>query len=223
MVKAIHAVELDQASAVSRIASGVDRCPSGCLTSGHPLRLGQVEVAFEVAVHVDHAPLLVGQRQVGEARVGADRAEDPASTAMSCVSTRPGCASSAVMPHVGRLDSRRTGRHPHPQRSSPARRDRDRAPDGTVITVRWSALVRSDMFGKTLYWCSRMIWSVVAQLRSTPRSGGEGPCALRDHVGHRLARAGAGRQETVRPRRRPSARPGCARTRPRPPRRSASP
>src|ERR1700744_1089694 len=37
-----------------------------CLTSCNPLRLRQVDIAFEIAVQIDDAPLLVGQRQVRE-------------------------------------------------------------------------------------------------------------------------------------------------------------
>src|ERR1700749_723350 len=37
-----------------------------CLTSCHPLRLRQVDIAFEIAVQIDDAPLLVGQRPVRE-------------------------------------------------------------------------------------------------------------------------------------------------------------
>ena len=39
------------------------------LTPRHAIRLGQIEIAFEVAVRIDHAPFLVGQRQMREPRL----------------------------------------------------------------------------------------------------------------------------------------------------------
>src|SRR4051812_14327662 len=62
-------------AAVSRIWSAVTpsllllRGDVNRLTPGDSLRLRQAQIAFQVAVHVDHAPLLVGQRQMGQPRL----------------------------------------------------------------------------------------------------------------------------------------------------------
>jgi hypothetical protein len=54
-------IGVTHAAAAERIVSLADVAP------GHPLGCGQTEIALEVAMHVDHAPLLAGEHQVGEA------------------------------------------------------------------------------------------------------------------------------------------------------------
>ena len=105
---------------------------------------------------------------------------------MSWVSTTPGSASPALMrTSVGLLRGAPGGiRVIKNMTISPWSGS---GPGREHMMVRWSALARNVMFGNTLYWCSRVIRSVSAQSRSTPRLGRERARARGNQVLHRLS------------------------------------
>ena len=134
MVKAVHAVDLDQAGRGVEDRLRVERFLQGVSPPVVRSGLGQVEVALEVAVHADHASFLVGQRQVREARL--------MQTALEAGQHRDvlGQHQSGVClvgrhSHVGRLGPRPPLAASASTGSSPVHRDRGRAPDVTVSTV----------------------------------------------------------------------------------------
>ena len=83
------------------------------LTPGDSLRLRQVQIAFQVAVHVDHASLLVGQHYVGETRLVQAALKARQHRDVLCqYQTRVSVV--GLHPDVHRFVARRVGWHPHP-------------------------------------------------------------------------------------------------------------